>query len=501
MSLAKVAIVGRPNVGKSSIFNWLAGIRLAIVDAVAGVTRDRQGFVLEYDDRYFEIIDTGGIGINDVDDLDEEIEEQIRAGIEEADILLFVVDARDGLVGLDQTITQRLRAISKPIVLVANKCDGENYEILAHDFSRLGLGSVVAVSAKNNRHRESLLQAIVAVLPADKNPDQAEIAEPEMRFAIVGRRNVGKSTFINALTDSPRMIVSSVAGTTRDSVNVRFEMDGKSMIAIDTPGLKRGKSIRTDVDFYSDHRAHRSIRHADVVLMFFDCSQQISKVDQQLCNYIERNFKPCLFVVNKWDLMAEHMATERWADYLHETFPNMAHSPIAFITAQEGRNIRKLMNHAQMLFKQSLQRVTTGELNRLVRQAIARQAPPVVGTRRLKILYATQIGVQPPTIVLKVNDRDAISPTWQRFLLNSLRDELPFGEIPIRLIIEDRSPESADALARRRLAQAKGLDETTELDPTIAFDDDPIPDQPLYDADSFDVQVYDLDVDSEEEDL
>lgn len=438
MSLPKVSIVGRPNVGKSSIFNWLAGLRLAIVDEVAGVTRDRMGYVLEHAGRYFEIIDTGGIGINDVDQLDEEIEQQIEAGIREAHLLMFVVDARDGLTVLDQTIAERLRGIGKPILLVANKCDGENWEAFANDFFRLGLGEVIKCSAKNNRRRSELLDALLERLP-DQLPDPGELSEPEMKLAIVGRRNVGKSTFVNTLAGSERMIVSEVPGTTRDSVDVRFELDGKTFVAIDTPGLKKGKSIRTDIDFYSDHRAKRSIRHADVVLMFFDCGQRVGKVDKQLVNYIESEYKPCLFVVNKWDLMAPHMPTERWADYLRDQFSSMAYVPIAFITGQEGKNVKKLLNHAQMLFKQSRARVPTPELNRLVKRALEIQPPPTIGTRRLKVFYATQIGEQPPTIVLKCNDPANVTPTYRRYLLTTLRDGLKFGEVPIRLFLEGKA--------------------------------------------------------------
>ncbi|MFM7741390.1 MAG: ribosome biogenesis GTPase Der [Planctomycetota bacterium] len=438
MSLPKVSIVGRPNVGKSSIFNWLAGLRLAIVDEVAGVTRDRMQYVLEQGGRYFEIIDTGGIGINDVDQLDDEIEQQIEAGIREADLLMFVVDARDGLTVLDKNIAERLRSIGKSILLVANKCDGENWESYANDFFGLGLGEVIKVSAKNNRRRSELVDALMERLP-ESIPEPAELAEPVMKLAIVGRRNVGKSTFVNTLAGSERMIVSEVPGTTRDSVDVRFELDGKPFVAIDTPGLKKGKSIRSDIDFYSDHRAKRSIRHADVVLMFFDCGQRLSKVDKQLVHYIESEYKPCVFVVNKWDQMAPHMPTQRWADYLREQFSSLAYVPIAFITGKEGKNVKKLLNHAQMLFKQSRSRVTTGELNRLVRRALEIQPPPTIGTRRLKVFYATQISEQPPTIVLKCNDPACVTPTYRRYLITTLRDGLRFGEVPIRLFLEGRS--------------------------------------------------------------
>ena len=439
MSIAQVSIVGRPNVGKSSIFNWLVGRRLAIVDDMAGVTRDRMTFLLNEEDRYFEIVDTGGIGINDVDELDEEIEQQIDIGIRGADVLMFVVDAQDGVTNLDKFVAQRLRQVNKPVLLVANKCDGDNWELAANDFYAFGFGETVKVSAKNNRRKQNLLTGILDILPPAEEIAAKEIDKPEMKIAIVGRRNVGKSTLINNIVNEERMIVSEVAGTTRDSVDVRFEMDGKSMVAIDTPGLRRGKSVRTDIDFYGTHRAHRSIRHADVVLMMFDCSKRISKVDRQLCSYIENYYKPSILVVNKWDLMAEHMPTERWADYLRDNFSTMWNVPIAFITGMDGRNVKKMLNHAQMIYKQSRSRVGTPMLNKIIKQALIHHPPPISSRRRPKIYYAVQIDIQPPTIVLKCNDPDAFPKTYRRYLLGVLRDTLSFGEVPIRMILEKRS--------------------------------------------------------------
>lgn len=444
MSIPQVAIIGRPNVGKSSIFNWLAGRRLAIVDDVAGVTRDRMTFVIEEEGRFFEIVDTGGIGINDVDDLDEEIEQQIEYGIQMADVLVFVVDAIDGVTTLDQRIAQRIRAIGKPTVFIANKCDNSRLEKSVVDFLALGYGEPVVVSVNARRNRDEMVEKIVDVLP-DKLADASELTEPEMKVAIVGRRNVGKSTFINTLTESDRMIVSEVAGTTRDSVNIRFEMDGKSFLAIDTPGLRRGKSVRTGIDYYGMHRAKRSIRFADVTLMFFDASSRISKVDRQLCNYIADNYKPCILVVNKWDLLAEHMATERWSDYLHDNFPSLWNVPIAFITGQTGRNCKKLLNHAQMLFKQSMQRVPTGELNRLINRAVKHQPPPIAHRRRPKIYYSTQISVQPPTFVMFCNDPDSFPLSYRRYLKSVLHDQLEFGEVPLRLFIQEKTQREAMA--------------------------------------------------------
>ena len=439
MKLPQVAIVGRPNVGKSSIFNWLVGRRLAIVDDVAGVTRDRMIEVIERDGRYFEIVDTGGIGINDVDNLSHEIDEQISHALNSADLIMFVVDSRTGPTPLDEHVSDRLRSVRKPILLVCNKSDNDLLEVEANEFFSYGHGDPLAISSKENRRKQQLLDRIVAALPPQSELEDESAAESEMKLAIVGRRNVGKSTFINALTGEPRCIVSEVAGTTRDSVNVRFELDGKAFVAIDTPGLRKGKSVRTDIEFYGTHRAKRSIRYADVVLMFFDSSSRISKVDRQLCNYIDEQFKPCIFVVNKWDLMADHMPTQTWADYLRDHFRTMWNVPIAFVTAQSGRNVKKLINHAQMLFKQSQERVSTSKLNKLLRRALIHNPPPLVSRRRPKVFYAVQIGVQPPTIVLKCNNPDCFTNSYRRYLLGVFRDHLEFGEVPIRLLFENRS--------------------------------------------------------------
>ncbi|MCC9607080.1 ribosome biogenesis GTPase Der [Blastopirellula sp. JC732] len=437
MSLPQVVIVGRPNVGKSSLFNWLAGRRLAIVDNVAGVTRDRMTYLMQWRDRYFEIVDTGGIGINDVDDLTDEIEQQINIAIDSADLILFVVDTRDGILPLDQEVAQRLRHVNKPIVLVANKTDESHMDHDADQFYQLGRGMLVPVSTLQNRNKDDLLNVIADRLP-DAEEGEASSGEPEMKIAVVGRRNVGKSTFVNTLARAERMIVSEVAGTTRDSVDIRFELDGKSFTAIDTPGLRRRVSVKTDIDFYSTHRAERSIRRADVVLMFFDASQQISKVDKQLVAYIAENYKPVVFVVNKWDLYHDKMPTDRWATYLHDTFRNIPYAPVAFITGQTGKNVKALLNHAQMLYKQSRERISTGELNRIIRFALEKSPPPLYKLRRPKIYFATQIGAQPPTIVLKCNSPKAFSDGYRRYLLSMLRDHVSFSEVPIKLYLHRR---------------------------------------------------------------
>jgi GTP-binding protein len=424
-------------VGKSSRFNALAGKRLAIVDDVAGVTRDRLSHLVHAEGRSFELVDTGGMGFDDPDNLTSQIEAQIEYAIDSATVIVFVVDVREGIVSLDLRVADRLRSAAAFVVVAANKADSPNLDAGVHEFHRLGFAELVATSARSDRGLEELLGKIIARLPADTAHSEGA-DEPVMKVAIVGRRNTGKSTFVNTLVQAPRMITSEVPGTTRDSVDVRFELDGKAFIAIDTPGLRRKKSITTDLDFYGLHRAERSIRRADVVLLFFDVSEPVSKVDKDLCDYVGDHFKPCIFVVNKWDLYAGKVATGEWADHLQVSFPTLDFVPVVFITGQTGKNVKALLNHAQMLFKQSRERVTTGELNRLLAAAWERSPPPLFHNRTPKLFFATQTDVQPPTLVLFVSDPRALSAGYRRYLLNQLRNTVPYSEVPIRLLVRHR---------------------------------------------------------------
>ena len=438
MGLPQIAIIGRPNVGKSSIFNWLAKKRLAIVDGSAGVTRDRMSYLMCHADVYFELVDTGGMGIDDVDNLTDQIDEQIQAAIDSAKLILFVVDTRTGIMPLDEEVARRLRYVDTPVICVANKTDNESLDSQADEFYKLGRGKLIYTSVLQNRGRNKLLDMIT-----DRLPDPGEEGEPQEnvknpKIAIVGRRNVGKSTFINTLAGAERMIVSEVPGTTRDSVDVRFELDGKTFTAIDTPGLRRTKSIKADIDFYGAHRAQRSIRRADVVLVFFDPSQRISKVDKQLCDYITEHYKPCIFVVNKWDLNVGTMPTEKWVRYLQDTFRTMSYVPIAFITGHTGKNVKALLNHAQMLFKQANSRVATSTLNKIVQSALEHNPPPLDHHHQSKIYYATQVSTQPPTVVMFCKNPKSFSSTYRRYLLRAMRDNLECEEVPIKLYLRRR---------------------------------------------------------------
>jgi len=436
MPLPVVAIVGRPNVGKSSLFNWLVGRRISIVDPTAGVTRDRVSSIVEAGGRFFDLTDTGGIGIVDSQDLSADVERQIQLAIEQADVILYVTDARSGPVALDQAVADRLRPLGKPTICAVNKCDTDALALQATEFHRFGYQPVIPVSAEQDRGKRQLLSEILKRLPAPT--EEKAPAEVALKLAIVGRRNAGKSTFINALAQAERVIVSEIPGTTRDSVDVRFERDGKTFVAIDTAGVRHRSSLSGDIEFYSLARAERSVRGADVVLMFFDAERSIGRIDKQLTEYILEHHKPAVFVFNKWDLLKGKVETEAFVEYVKKSFPMLDYVPMAFVTAKDGKNVYRVLNLAQQLAKQSRQRVSTGELNRVLRHALEMNPPSQKGKRLPKVYFASQVATEPPTIVLFTNGPDLFDDVYRRYLLKHFRDQLPFAEVPIKLDFRSR---------------------------------------------------------------
>ena len=438
-------MVGRPNVGKSSLFNWLIEKRIAIEDPNAGVTRDRLVQRVEMEGRVFDLIDTGGMGFDDPDGLAAKIDAQIESGLSGAALVMFVVEVRNGLLTADLEVAQRVRRLNVPVLLVANKADDMKYDLLAHEFDALGFGPPVIVSVRQNRNRGLLVEAITERLPEPWPEEQAGAALPEMKVAIVGRRNVGKSTFVNALAQAERCITSPVAGTTRDSVDVRFETDGHAFLAIDTPGLRRTKSRKSDLDFYSTHRAQRSVRRADVVLLIFDASEPVGRVDKQLADTVMEGSKPVVFVVNKWDLYAGDVEREEWVQYLRDTFRTMPWAPVEFATAKSGRNVKAVIDTAQRLFRQSSSRVPTARLNTIIRAAVdANPPPPDSRGRSVRIYYATQVESNPPTIVLSTSAARSLTEPYKRYLIGVLRKQTPFREVPIRLLVRGRTAEEKE---------------------------------------------------------
>ena len=435
MALPVVAIVGRPNVGKSSLLNCLAGRRISIVDPTPGVTRDRVSFTLQIEERFVELIDTGGYGIEDADKLTNHIEEQIAQAMDMADLILFVVDVREGIMPLDQTVARLLRKLDKPVQLVVNKVDDDKLAGDAGVFGRLGFGEPMLTSAAEHRGRAALLDTICEQL------DHIPLERPgqtSMKIAIVGKRNTGKSTFINALAGSERMITSDVPGTTRDSVDVRFEMAGRTFVAIDTAGmLKKSTAASDPIAFYSYARAQRAIRRAGVVLLLIDATERIGQVDKRLAGYIEENFKPAVIVINKWDLAKDRADSEDYQEYVEKTFPGMLTvAPIAFTTATDSKNLQTVIDTAQSLFNQANTRLSTSALNGVLEEIIQLRGPSSKrGAKRPKIYFATQIAIAPPTIMLSVNNPSAFTAEYQRFLINRFHEMLPFTEVPIRLLL------------------------------------------------------------------
>ncbi len=432
MSLPVVAIIGRPNVGKSSLFNALAGAMISIVEPTAGVTRDRVSTFVGRDDRYFELIDTGGYGVVDSDQLSEHIEQQIHQAIESAQLVLFMVDIRDVVMPLDEKIARLLRKDELDVIGVANKADTAKLFPAAGEFGKLGFGEFLCISVKNNLNKAVLLDRVFEKI---EHLESAKPAEPTMRIAIVGKRNAGKSTLVNAMVGSERVIVSETPGTTRDAVDVRFEKDGKTIIVIDTAGIRKKSKIANSIEFYSYVRATQSIRRADVVLLLIDAQLAVSQVDKKLARFVAEEYTSCIIVINKWDLAKDSAATSDYEEYLTKLLPGLKYTPIAFTTATEAKNVQSVLDLAAEIFKQTTTWIPTVKLNKVFEII---KTERVSGVKRKvgwpKIYYATQIAVNPVTILMFVNKPELFEENYMRFLKGRLQSMLPIGEVPIRLL-------------------------------------------------------------------
>lgn len=434
MALPVVAIIGRPNVGKSSLLNALTGQMISIVEPTAGVTRDRVSAIIEHNERFFELVDTGGYGIVDSDELSEHIENQIQQAIAAADLVLFIVDIRDGLMPLDVKIAELLRKNNLSAICVANKADNARYFPAAGEFIKLGFGEPICVSATNNLNKAVLVERIIS----DLEHLPAETPQKEvMKLAIVGKRNAGKSAFVNAIVGQERVIVSEVPGTTRDAVDVRFEKDGRQFVAIDTAGIRKKSKMSGSIEFYSYTRATRSIKRADVVLFMIDATLKVSQVDKKLASFIVEQFKPCILVMNKWDLAKDFADTDDYAEYLSQVLPGLSYAPIAFTTATEAKNIQSVLDLAAELFKQATAKIPTPLLNKAIEQIAAQKVGGSKGGIP-KIYYATQVATGPVTLLLFVNRPQLFDDNFQRFAVNKLRELLGIEEVPIRLLLRAR---------------------------------------------------------------
>jgi GTPase len=425
--LPKVAIVGRPNVGKSALFNRICKKKIAIVDEAEGVTRDRIYQKAEYFGRPFEVIDTGGIDPKSKADFNEHIRRQAEIAIEEADSIVLVVDGTIGPTALDTSVAKILQKTKKPLCIAVNKIDSTFQTDLMYPFMNLGIKNVIPVSATQNWHVAELLEAALDPLPVEMfetNPS------PPLRIAIVGRPNVGKSSLLNFLLNEERTIVSPIPGTTRDSVDVSFTFDGHEYTLIDTAGIRKKKSEADVVEKFAAIRTQRAIENTDICLLMLDSREGVSAHDKRIAREIEDQGKGCVIVFNKWDLV-KGFRMEHCLKGVEQEVPFLLHCPKIFISALSGRNVEKIFPLIQEVQKASEQRITTGQLNKFLSLAMQRNHPPMIQGKRLRIYYMAQIDCKPPSFILFVNYPNLMQDTYKKYLMNQFRDFFHFTGVPI----------------------------------------------------------------------
>lgn len=439
MSKPVVAIVGRPNVGKSTLFNRLAGGLVAIVEDRPGVTRDRLYRDSEWLGRKFTIIDTGGIEFkNEQTSISTQMRRQAEIAIEEADVIVFVIDAQNPLTPEDEMIAQTLRRSGKPVVVAANKV--ENFsKVELYEFYSLGLGEPIPISAVHGMNVGDLLDQVIAHFPED----QEEEYDPDIiKIAAIGRPNVGKSSLVNALLGEERVIVSNVPGTTRDAIDSAFEHEGKHYILIDTAGMRRKGRIEELTERYSVSRSLRAVDRSDVVLMLIDASEGVTEQDKKIAGYAHESGKGIVIVVNKWDLVAKDEKTmNRFEKDIREELGFMQYAPTLFISAKTGQRVNRLLELVDFVAEQNSTRVATATMNTLLREWVHLNPPPTDKGRRLKILYITQVGVKPPTFVCFVNDPELMHFSYKRYLENQLRKSFGFEGSPIHFVVRQKDEE------------------------------------------------------------
>ncbi|MCG2767347.1 MAG: ribosome biogenesis GTPase Der [Anaerolineae bacterium] len=440
MTKPLVALVGRPNVGKSTLFNRLVEERKAITEDIPGTTRDRIYADTEWNGILFTVIDTGGLILDDTDDMISQVRHQAYVAIEEADVLVFMCDVLDGLTTEDQSISDILRRTDKPIILAVNKADNPARRLDAFEFYALGTGDPYAISALHGTGTGDLLDVIVSSFKQEVRENSEEIEAT--RIAIVGRTNVGKSSLLNALLRKERQIVSPVPGTTRDAIDTMILWKGSPLVLIDTAGIRRRGRIAPGVEKYSVLRALKAINRADVVLLIIDATEGVTAQDAHIAGYILEENKSVVVVNNKWDLIEKDSYTMlAHTAKIREALKFMSYVPVLFISALTRQRVDQTLNVALRVHQQGLVRIPTGELNRIVQNAVARHSPPSKWGKRLRIYYATQPKVSPPTILFFVNDERLVHFSYRRYLENQIRSRYPFEGTPLRLSFRDRRKE------------------------------------------------------------
>ncbi len=432
-----VAIVGRPNVGKSTLFNRLVGKRLAIIEDEPGTTRDRLYTDIDWKGSSLTLIDTGGLVPVPPSELAQRVKEQVEVAIEEADAIIFLVDVLDGVTHMDKGIAELLRRCDKPVMLAANKADNEQRSYEAAQFYELALGDPLPISSYHDIGVAEFLDRVVESLPYFPPEEEPEM----MKVAIVGRPNVGKSMLLNAILGKERAIVTETPGTTRDAIDTIFEHNSERMLLIDTAGIRRRGRVEGGIERYSVARALRAISRADVALLITEATEPVTAQDAHIAGYIQQACKGTVLVVNKWDLVEEMADHGQYTREIRQRLKFMPYVPILYISAKFGQGIDGVLNAAREIFEETKKRVPTALLNSVVRDAVAAHAPPSRAGKKLKILYVTQAEVSPPTFVFSVNDPALLHFSYQRYLENALRRSFGFQGTPLRLIFKRRGGE------------------------------------------------------------
>ena len=437
MSKPVVAIVGRPNVGKSTLFNALAGEMISIVKDTPGVTRDRIYADVTWLDKEFTMIDTGGIEPDSKDIILSQMREQAQIAIDTADVIIFITDVKQGLVDADSKVADMLRRSGKPVVLVVNKVDNfDKYMADVYEFYNLGIGDPIPVSASNHQGVGDLLEAVSDHFKKDGSESDDD---DRPRIAIVGRPNVGKSSIVNRLVGEKRVIVSDIAGTTRDAIDTPLKRNGREYILIDTAGLRRKSKIHEDLERYSIIRTVTAVERADVVVMVIDAAEGVAEQDAKIAGIAHERGKGVIIAVNKWDAVEKDDKTiYKMTEKIKQTLAYMPYAEFVFISAKTGQRLDKLFELIDMIIENQSMRIATGVLNEILAEAVAMQQPPSDKGRRLKIFYMTQISVKPPTFVVFVNDKKLMHYSYTRYIENQIRNAFGFRGTPLRFIIRER---------------------------------------------------------------
>ncbi len=434
-----VAIVGRPNVGKSTLFNRISKGNTALVDDLPGVTRDRNYARITWDDKPFTVVDTGGFVSRDSSAIEELTREQILLALDEADILLFVTDGRTGLHPEDSELVDLLRRTSKPIFYAVNKIDGPELTRYAAEFYELGLDHVYPISAAHGFGISQLMGDIAEAVPEVPEEPIDESKAPEIRVAILGRPNVGKSTLVNRILGEPRVIVSPTPGTTRDAVDSIIEKQGQTFVLIDTAGIRRKGRTREKLEKISIIKALQSVERSHVAILMIDAGEGVTDQDLHIAGYVKERSRACIVGINKWDVVEKDVKlTRRFMEDVRDRFRFLYYAPILTFSAATGMRVSKILPTIREVFKQYNQRVTTGVVNRALEETLEHHEPPQVGTRRLKFYYATQTSVRPPTFVLFCNYPDSIHFSYERYLTNRFRETFGMDKTPIKLVFRGR---------------------------------------------------------------